>query len=261
MPYVSIVTAVLGLLNGMNQQSQQTAAVDRTSAEAAAATEAGAGVAQENLDFQKELFADQRAYLSPFMEGGQTAFMAQQALSGLAGSDAQKEQIDLIQNMPGFREMINQGETSILQNAAATGGLRGGNTQGFLAQYRPQMLRDAIQNRYSMLGGLANSGLGASSALNLASAGVGNASTQLANIYANGVVQAPPAAATPVTTTNNPGGNIPENYPTGANYPANYPGGDIPPPSTAPAPTPGAVTPTGYTGWGDYQGTPIGGYY
>lgn len=66
--------------------------------------------------------------------------------------------------------MVGQGEEALLQNASATGGLRGGNTQAALAQFRPQMLSQMIESQYSKLGGLA--GMGQASAAGQASAGM-----------------------------------------------------------------------------------------
>ena len=48
----------------------------------------------------------------------------------------------------------------MLQRASATGGLRGGNIQAALAQFRPQMLQQAIEQQYGRLGGFAGAGLG-----------------------------------------------------------------------------------------------------
>jgi hypothetical protein len=48
----------------------------------------------------------------------------------------------------------------MLQRASATGGLRGGNIQAALAQFRPQMLQQAIEQQYGRLGGFAGTGLG-----------------------------------------------------------------------------------------------------
>jgi len=65
--------------------------------------------------------------------------------------------------------MIQQGENAMLQNASATGGLRGGNIQAAMAQFRPQILSGLIDQQYSRLGGL--SSMGGNVAQNLASLG------------------------------------------------------------------------------------------
>jgi hypothetical protein len=67
--------------------------------------------------------------------------------------------------------LTRQGEEAILQQASATGGLRGGNTQGALAQFRPQVLSSLINQQYGRLGGLTSMGQNAA-------VGVGNAGMQ-----------------------------------------------------------------------------------
>ena len=54
--------------------------------------------------------------------------------------------------------MTEQGENAILANASATGGLRGGNVQSSIAQFRPQLLSSMIDTQYNRLGGIANAG-------------------------------------------------------------------------------------------------------
>tara|TARA_R110000868_G_scaffold85321_2_gene240138 strand:- start:420 stop:1280 length:861 start_codon:yes stop_codon:yes gene_type:complete len=81
----------------------------------------------------------------------------QQAISGIAGG-------------AGFQALARQGEEGILQNASATGGLRGGNVQGALAQFRPALLNQFIEQQYERLGGMAN--LGQASAAGVGAAGM-----------------------------------------------------------------------------------------
>lgn len=102
------------------------------------------------------------------------ALQGQQDLLGLNGSGAQQSAISGIENSPYFSGLVKQGENAILQNASATGGLRGGNTQAALAQFRPNMLSAAIDQQYQRLGGLTTLGQNAA-------AGVGNAGQNMAN--------------------------------------------------------------------------------
>lgn len=94
-----------------------------------------------------------------YQEAGLGALEAQQALAGLLGPEAQQAAIAQLEASPQFQSMVAQGERAILANAAATGGVRGGNTMAALAQFRPQMLSNIIEQQYSRLGGL--SGMGA----------------------------------------------------------------------------------------------------
>ena len=122
-------------------------------------------------------------YMSSKSQGkaaGTGALTGQQDMLGLNGAPAQQTAINGIQNSPQFASMMQQGENGILQNASATGGLRGGNTQGALAQFRPQLLNQLIEQRFGQLGGLTSMGQNAA-------AGVGNAGMQtgahIANLY------------------------------------------------------------------------------
>jgi hypothetical protein len=80
-----------------------------------------------------------------------------------------------------------------LQQAAATGGLRGGNIQAALAQFRPQVLSGLIEQQYGRLGGLTQ--LGQASAAGVGSAGM-QTGTNVSNlIQQQGAAQAGGALA------------------------------------------------------------------
>lgn len=137
-----------------------------------------AGAAQAGIDEQRRQFDAIRQLLAPYVNAGGPALQQQQALLGLSGPEAEQAAIDRIQNNPSFLARIQQGENAMLQNASATGGLRGGNIQGALAQFRPAMLSQAINDQYSKFGGLTT--LGQNSAV-----GVGNAGMATGNQITN----------------------------------------------------------------------------
>ena len=111
-----------------------------------------------------------RKLLAPYQQAGRGAIQQQQALVGALGPEAQRAAISQIENSPEFAVQMKQGEDAILANASATGGLRGGNTQAALAQFRPQLLSQLINQRFEQLGGLSGQGL--------QSAGIGAQSNQ-----------------------------------------------------------------------------------
>jgi len=96
--------------------------------------------------------------LSPFRQAGAEAFEQQQALLGLKGAAAQQQAISALETSPMYQEQVRAGEEALLSRASATGGLRGGNVQAALAQFRPQMLAQEIERQYGRLGGLAGAG-------------------------------------------------------------------------------------------------------
>lgn len=159
------------LFSGLvNAEDQRRAASQASSAQQQSA--------QAGIDEQRRQFDAMRALLEPYTQAGLPALQQQQALLGLGGPEAQQAAIDAIQNGVGFQELVSQGENAMRQNASATGGLRGGNFQGALAQFRPSMLAQAINDQYSRLGGMTQ--LGQNSA-----AGVGAAGMQSANSIGN----------------------------------------------------------------------------
>jgi len=143
--------------------AQKDAARDASAAQSAASE---AGIAEQRRQFDAV-----QALLKPYVDAGTGALGQQQALLGLSGNDAQAAAIQALQASPQFTSMLKQGESSILANASATGGLRGGNTQAALAQFSPALLSQLINDQYGRLGGLTSLGQNAA-------AGVGNAGMQ-----------------------------------------------------------------------------------
>jgi len=156
---------ILGsLLSGYSQSR----AASKAAGAQVQATEAGISeqrrqfdVAQEMLQPYREAGLSAMEGLQPFIGGGAEAYQQQLALAGLLGPEAEAAAIQRVQMRPGFMEEVRAGEEALLQQAAATGGLRGGNIQQALAEFRPEMLRRSIEQEYGRFGGLAGAGLGA----------------------------------------------------------------------------------------------------
>lgn len=146
------------------------------------ATSEAAGIqaasAQAGIAEQRRQFDEVRKLLQPYVEAGTPALAGQQALIGLKGPQEQQAAITSLESSPLFQGLVQQGEEAILQKASATGGLRGGNVQAVLAQFRPQMLTELINQQYERLGGLTT--LGQRSA-----AGVGDVGSQTAANVSN----------------------------------------------------------------------------
>jgi len=130
--------------------------------------------AQMGIDAQQQQFAQMQQMLAPYVQAGYgaqlglapyaqaglPAFQQQQAMLGLLGADAQRQAIAQIESSPEMQAMVQQGENALLQQASATGGLRGGNVQAALAQFRPQVLSNLLNQQYGRLGGISATGLG-----------------------------------------------------------------------------------------------------
>jgi hypothetical protein len=166
------ISTGLALLCGSLLSAGVQASAARTVAAAQTAS------AQAGIEEQRRQFDAVRELLAPFVTGGTSAFGQQMALAGVGGADAQRAALQAIEQGPEFAALARQGENAILQSAAATGGLRGGNVQGALAQFRPQILSGLIEQQYSRLGGLASAGQNAA-------AGVGTAGMQTGQNISN----------------------------------------------------------------------------
>ncbi len=176
---VTGITAGVGLLGAAGNAS----AVRGASREQSRSAAAGIAEQRRQFDAVQEL-------LAPYVEGGEGALYQMLGLSGAAGSERMQDSIQGIQDSPEMAALVQQGENAILQNASATGGLRGGNTQGALAQFRPQVLSQLINDRYNRLGGIAS--MGQASAAGVGAAGqamagnVGNLLAQQGSALAGG---------------------------------------------------------------------------
>jgi hypothetical protein len=161
-----VAAAVVGgsVVGGVLSGKAQKKAADTAAGAQTEATELG-------IEEQRRQFDAVQKLLAPYVNAGSGALTAQQNLLGLNGAYEQQQAITGLQTSPQFAALASQGENAILSNAAATGGLRGGNVQGALAQFRPQLLAQLIDQQYGRLGGLTSLGQNAA-------AGTGNAGMQ-----------------------------------------------------------------------------------
>ena len=168
----------------------------------AANTAAGAQMeaSEMGVEEQRRQFDAVQKLLKPYADAGLSGLTGQQNLLGINGNAAQQAAINNINNSSEMQTYLRQGENAILQNASATGGLRGGNTQAALAQFRPQLLNQLINQRYQNYAGLTSLGQNAA-------AGTGNAGMQTASNISNlyqqtGAAQAGAALASGQATAN-----------------------------------------------------------
>lgn len=123
-----------------------------------------------------------RADYAPFVTAGQGALSAQQNLIGLNGTANQQESINAILASPQFSALVTGGEEAILQNASATGNVRGGNVQNSLSRYRGDAIAQLIESQFIKQGGIINAGLSATGAQAgfgaQAASNIGNLQTQ-----------------------------------------------------------------------------------
>ena len=181
-PVVALVAGGSAILSSSAQRSAAKSA-------AGAQTEA----AQMGIDEQRRQFDVMQELLSPYVSGGTQAFQAQQRLLGLGTPEEQQQAISALEQSPLYQAQVRQGEQALIQNAAATGQLRGGNLAAALAQFRPAMLQQQIQQQFANLGGLAQYGQASAARTG---AGAQAAGTNIANLLGQqGAAQAGGALA------------------------------------------------------------------
>ena len=182
-----VTALVVGGTQLVGSSMQASAAGDAAAIQSGAAE---AGIAEQRRQFEamRELLKPYTeagvpalAGLQPYAQAGAPALEQQQALLGLRGPEAQRAAIAGIEGGAGYQAQVQAGEEALLQRASATGGLRGGNIQAALGQFRPQMLQQEIERQYGRLGGMADIGrvtqqnlaqIGQSSAAGTGSAGL-----------------------------------------------------------------------------------------
>lgn len=170
MPVAAAVVGSAVVGGVMSSKAQKSAARTAANAQIEAS--------DKGVEEQRRQFDALQALLKPYADAGLSGLTGQQNLLGINGTAAQQAAINNINNSSEMQTYLQQGENAILQNASATGGLRGGNTQAALAQFRPQLLNQLINQRYQNLAGMTALGQNAA-------AGTGNAGMQTASNISN----------------------------------------------------------------------------
>jgi hypothetical protein len=96
--------------------------------------------------------------LRPFQEAGVSAIERQQELIGLRGAEAQAAAFSSLEQSPGQQFLRERAQKSLLRNAAAIGGLGGGNVRSALVQQGAGFAQQDLQNQFGRLGQLAGQG-------------------------------------------------------------------------------------------------------
>ena len=118
----------------------------------------GLGATDASSVIGKQYFQNQGMF-DPYRVGGESALQKQLALSGSLG----KEAFDAAyQASPQMQFLQDRGERAVARNAAAIGGLGGGNVQKELAKYSQGLASQDLQNQIGNLQAITGTGLDAS---------------------------------------------------------------------------------------------------
>lgn len=186
MSWWGVGAAAVSIIGGLVSDNQKKKAAQGAANQQAQAAAEAAALEEKRLNEAKELMAS-------WVVKGAGAMNSQADLLGVNGPDAQKKAVAAIQESEKFKAITQQGENAILQNAAATGGLRGGNVQAALGQFRPQVLSSLIEQQYNQLGQLSQ--LGQASAAGQAAMGIQTGQLQATQFGNLGAAQAGGALA------------------------------------------------------------------
>ena len=115
---------------------------------------------QQGIDTQQAMFDKSLELQQPYREAGYDALGG---LQNLADPTQRGQMLDDYYAGGEYQALAGQQNEQTLRNAAATGGIRGGNTQAALANIAPQLGQNFLNNQQNQLSGLANMGMGAAS--------------------------------------------------------------------------------------------------
>lgn len=114
---------------------------------------------------------------NPFAQQGTGASGIQAALSGAMGVDAQRQALANLQPVNEFLQ--SEGERGVIRNAAALGGLGGGNVMKELSRFNQGLAGQSAQQQFQNLGTVADRGFGAVQNIGTMRAGQADYSAQL----------------------------------------------------------------------------------
>jgi hypothetical protein len=157
-------------------------------------TQQGLDLLQTGYGELSGLYDQAAGGFSEYTDTGQKASQLMAAYSGLLGNDAQQEAFNAFSSSPGADFAKQEAIRTLTQNAAATGGLGGGNVLRDLTDRATNLYLQDFNNQYSRLSDLANRGFSGAS--------------NVAGIRTNQGNQALGAATTGAGMTNTLGQNI-----------------------------------------------------
>lgn len=119
------------------------------------AADAQTQASQQQLDFAKQVYGDQRDMFRPYQQMG---LQGQQAYNSLLGLGAAPKGFQGYQQSPGYQFQLNQGLDAAQSSAAAHGGLMSGKTLADLNTYGQGMANQDYQTYLNRLQGIGAQG-------------------------------------------------------------------------------------------------------
>jgi hypothetical protein len=119
------------------------------------AADAQTKASEASIAEQRRQFDAIQALMKPFVDAGYFGVEGQQGVIGQMKNWGATG-LDQVMANPLTEGLIKQSENAVLANASATGGLRGGNVQGALANTRLNLLSGLENQQYGRLSDLFN---------------------------------------------------------------------------------------------------------
>ncbi len=155
-----------------------------------------ASAAQGSADQQLKMYAQTRADLLPYSQGGQAAFGNLQNMLGIGGVPNTQAMTSALQQYPGYQFALGEGNQALDRSAASRGALYSGGQLKDLTAYNQGMATNLFDSFYNKQAGLANLGENAA-------AQTGNAGSAAANAFGNYNAQAGAAGASGIAGATN----------------------------------------------------------
>ena len=154
------------------------------------AAAASAGAADRASQLQYQQFQETKEMLSPWEQGGRSAFELQQAQSGALGVAAQKQAYADYQESPGVAWQRKQGMRGVEADLSRSG-IGGGTRLKAMSDYNQGLAMQDFSNQFNRLGSVTGVGLSAASALTgagtQAAAGQAQSTMAAGNARATGI--------------------------------------------------------------------------
>jgi hypothetical protein len=181
MSWGAVAVAAVGAYSAYEGQRQSRRAASKQEQAAIAAT-----------NMQRAELERQREAQAPFQAAGVSALEQQQALTGLAGGEAQQQALEGVASSPGQQFLRDQQERALLRNASAIGGLGGGNVRTALQQQAFGRAQTDIANQFNRLSSISGAGQTATQNIgqagSLAAANIGQLQMQAGAARASGIL-------------------------------------------------------------------------
>jgi len=123
--------------------------------------------------------------LGGYATNGQGASGIQAAQSGALGAPAQQNAFNNFNDSPGQQFLRDRGEQAVIRNAAAMGGVGGGNVQKALATFGQGLAQQDFDNQFNRLGQVSDRGFQATQLQSGIAQNQGAAGMNAANLGAN----------------------------------------------------------------------------